>query len=90
MADATTEQGAVLAAIRAESEAWLRRDYAAWAACWVQSPEARRMESWASLGVRMDEGWEAISARIRAIMERFPEPRPFEGRVPLGARQRRR
>jgi DNA-binding CsgD family transcriptional regulator len=76
-----TEEAAVLAVIRAETEAWLQRDFDAWASHWVQSPQARRMEAWASLGVRVDEGWDAIAARIGAIVARFPEKLDFEGRV---------
>ena len=76
-----TEEAAVLAAIRAETDAWLQRDYEAWASHWVQSPQSRRLESWAALGVRVDEGWDPISARIRAVMKRFTERSRFAGRV---------
>jgi DNA-binding CsgD family transcriptional regulator len=76
-----TDEAAVLAVIRAETEAWLQRDYEAWAGCWVQSPQSRRLESWVSLGVRVDEGWDPIAARIRAVMARFTEKAEFAGRV---------
>lgn len=75
------DRAAVLAAIRGETAAWLQRDFDAWAAHWVQAPETRRMEAWTALGVRVDDGWDAIAARIRAVMARFPGKQPFEARV---------
>jgi hypothetical protein len=44
------DTAAIPAVIRGETEAWLQRDFAAWARRWVQSPQARRMESWTALG----------------------------------------
>ncbi|TDW25266.1 DNA-binding CsgD family transcriptional regulator [Rhizobium azibense] len=81
MEDSEADPAAILAVIRAETEAWLQRDFEAWASHWVQSPQARRMEAWTSLGVRVDEGWDAIAARIRKIVSRFPEKHAFAGRV---------
>lgn len=75
------DKAAVVAVIRGETEAWLQRDFEALASHWVQSPQTRRMEYFATLGVRVDEGWDAISARLRKIVERFPEKQPFDGRV---------
>lgn len=81
MDESEADRAAILAAIRAETEAWLQRDFDAWADHWVQSPQTRRMEAWASLGVRVDEGWDPIAARIRKIVERFPEKHAFAERV---------
>ena len=39
------------------------------------------MEAFASLGVRVDEGWDAIAARLKKIVERFPDKQAFAGRV---------
>lgn len=39
------------------------------------------MEAFASLGIRVDEGWDAIAARIKKIVERFPEKHAFAERV---------
>ncbi|MDB5528142.1 MAG: transcriptional regulator, LuxR family [Devosia sp.] len=75
------DRAAILAVLRAETEAWLQRDFEALASHWVQSPQTRRMEAFASLGVRVDEGWDAIAARLKKIVERFPEQQPFAGRV---------
>lgn len=81
MDDSEAGKAAVLAAIRGETEAWLQRDFDALARHWVQSPQTRRMEAFASLGIRVDQGWDAIAARLRKIVERFPEKQPFEERV---------
>ena len=81
MDESEADMAAIMAVIRAETEAWLQRDFEALASHWVQSPQTRRMESFASLGVRVDEGWDAIAARIKKIVERFPEKHAFVGRV---------
>lgn len=75
------DRAAILAAIRGETEAWLQRDFDAMARHWVQSPQTRRMEYFASLGTRVDQGWDAIARRLLKIVERFPEKQPFEERV---------
>lgn len=67
------DEAEILAVIRSETEAWLRRDFKALASHWMQSSQARRMEYYASLGIRVDEGWDAIAARLEKIVERFPE-----------------
>lgn len=71
------DRAAIMAVIRAETEAWLQRDFEALASHWVQSPQTRRIEYFASLGVRVDEGWDPIAARIKKIVERFPEKHAF-------------
>ncbi|MCX5579690.1 helix-turn-helix domain-containing protein [Kaistia terrae] len=81
MDEREAERTAVLAVIRAETEAWLQRDFEALASHWLQSPQTRRMEYFASLGVRVDEGWDPIAARLRKIVERFPDKQAFAGRV---------
>lgn len=68
-----TNEAEILAVIRSETEAWLRRDFEALASHWMQSTHARRMEYYASLGIRTDEGWDAIAARLRRIVDRFPQ-----------------
>lgn len=81
MDDSEGEKAAILAAIRGETEAWLLRDFESLANHWVQSPQTRRMEYYASLGVRVDEGWDVIAARLKRIMERFPQTRDFAEHV---------
>lgn len=79
--DIEADKAAILAMIRAESDAWLRRDFDALADCWVHSPATRRLHSFASTGTFVDEGWETIAAHLRNVMARHPEPKSFEGRV---------
>ncbi|QND15213.1 helix-turn-helix transcriptional regulator [Rhizobium leguminosarum bv. trifolii] len=81
MDDSEADRAAIMAVVRAETEAWLQRDFEALASHWVQSPQTRRMESFISLGVRVDEGWDPIAARIKKIVERFPEKHAFAERV---------
>ena len=81
MDESEADKTAILAVISAETEAWLQRDFEALASHWVQSPQTRRMEAFTSLGIRVDEGWDAIAARIKKIMERFPEMQAFAEHV---------
>ena len=68
------DRAAILSVVRGETEAWLKRDFEGLAKHWLHSPQTRRMEYYASLGVRVDEGWDHISQRLKTIMERFPAP----------------
>nr|WP_295889397.1 LuxR family transcriptional regulator [uncultured Devosia sp.] len=81
MNESEADKAAILAAIRGETEAWLQRDFEAMASHWVQSPQTRRMEAFASLGIRVDQGWDAVATRLKKIVERFPERQSFEERV---------
>ncbi|RXT30569.1 DUF4440 domain-containing protein [Rhizobium leguminosarum] len=81
MDESEANKAAILAVIRSETEAWLQRDFDALASHWVQSPQTRRMEYYASLGTRVDEGWDAIAARLKRIVERFPQKRAFSEHV---------
>lgn len=81
MDSSEADKAAVVAVIRSETEAWLRRDFEALASHWVQSPQTRRMEAFTSLGVRVDEGWDIIAARLKRIVERFPDKQAFDERV---------
>src|SRR5690349_21134204 len=81
MDDSEADRAAFLAVLRAETEAWMQRDFDALARHWLQSPQARRMYAFAALGVWSVDGWEAIAERIRNMMARSPEKHAFEGRV---------
>lgn len=65
---------AIMAALWAETAAWQRRDLAALAEHWVHAPETRLMTTFAGFGTVIFEGWDAIHARYRALVERAPEP----------------
>lgn len=60
------DKAAVLAVLEAETAAWLRRDMDALASHWVHAPYARRMYSYAHLGLMVFEGWDAIDALLRS------------------------
>jgi DNA-binding CsgD family transcriptional regulator len=65
---------AIVAALKAETAAWQRRDLVALAAHWVQGPETRLMTTFAGFGTVIVEGWDAIHARYRSLVEHAPEP----------------
>lgn len=66
------DKAAVLAVLKAETEAWLRRDMAALATYWVHSPDARRMSSIASHRSQVQEGWEAIHSTLCDLAVQYP------------------
>lgn len=71
-----SEAQAIVAALNAETAAWQRRDLAALAEHWVHAPECRLITTFAGFGTVVVEGWDAIFARYRALMDRSPEPHP--------------
>lgn len=70
------DKDAILAVIKAETEAFLRRDLEGLAEHWVHSPDARRMVSVANLGTHVFEGWDAIKANYSELISQFPEMQP--------------
>jgi DNA-binding CsgD family transcriptional regulator len=81
MDDAEADKAAIMAVMKAETDAWLRRDFEAQAQHWVHSPQTRLMTTFASLGTRVDEGWDAIGPRLKRQMERFSQTFDFAERV---------
>ena len=69
----SAEEKAVLAVLNAETEAWLRRDLTALAEHWLHSPQARRMVSIAKLGIQVQQGWDAILAKLVELAEKYPD-----------------
>ncbi len=67
------DKAAILAVLEADTAAYLRRDPDAIAELWVHSPQARRMFSYAHLGVKVYEGWDAIDAHHRSVIKQLPE-----------------
>jgi len=63
---------AIWRVLQAETDAWLRRDFAALAQHWVHSPQARKMVSYINGGSFVLEGWDAIGANFRSLMEQAP------------------
>ena len=74
MDDSDADKEAIMAALKAETAAWLRRDFDALARHWVHSPQARLMTAFTSLGIRVIEGWDAIGPRMQRMMDRFAGP----------------
>ena len=72
--DEEAEKAAIMAVLRAETDAYMRRDFPALAQHWVHSPQARLMTAFASLGERVIEGWDAIAERYQSVMGRFSQP----------------
>ncbi len=67
------DKAEIMAVLKAETAAWMRRDFPAQAQHWVHSPQTRLMTAFASLGTRVDEGWDAIGARLERQMARFTQ-----------------
>jgi hypothetical protein len=61
-----SDKAAIMAVLRAETDAWLRRDFSALARYWVQSPQTRKMASLTSFGTNVFEGRDAIAANFRS------------------------
>ena len=78
---AEADKAAIVAVLRAETEAWARRDFPALARHWVHAPQTRHMATFPAIGSWVDVGWEAIAARLRTIMERHPQTYDIAERV---------
>lgn len=81
MDDREADEAAIMAVLKAETDAWLRRDFPALAQHWVHSPKTRRMTALASLGTLVDEGWDAIASRMKLSLERFSTPFVLSERI---------
>jgi DNA-binding CsgD family transcriptional regulator len=77
---ADRDRAAIVALIAAETEAYRRRDYEAWARCWTQAPHAGRWIFHSAQGLVIMEGWAENSGRIRALMTSHPVPETTEVR----------
>ncbi|MEZ4669609.1 MAG: nuclear transport factor 2 family protein [Anaerolineae bacterium] len=77
----TNLESAVMGVIEAETNAFWNKDFEAWANCWLHSPHVRMMGWWARGGISVIEGWEANSAKIKALMEANPTPNPASANV---------
>ena len=53
MDDSETDEAAILAVLKAETDAWMRRDFPAMAQHWVHSPKTRRIIALASVGTQV-------------------------------------
>ena len=76
-----SEATAIMQVIADESVAFWNKDFAAWAECWLHTPDIRRLGWWARGGITVTEGWDALSSRVKATMAEFPDPNPTAANV---------
>ncbi len=69
--DDTTQ---IINVLERETAAFLRKDYEAWAECWVKSSDARMFQASVADGMRVQKGWEQYSTAMKGRFSRFPEP----------------
>ena len=81
MSSKSGDENAVMSVITAETNAFWMKDYAAWADCWLQTPDIRMHGWWARGGIRVTEGWAALSSSLQALMESNPTPQPQAAQV---------
>ncbi len=74
--DFEKEEEAIKEVIIAESRAFWAKDYRTWADQWAHEDYVRVLGWWERGGVYVREGWGEISADIKSLMERNPEPNP--------------
>jgi SnoaL-like domain len=70
------DKAAILAVIKAETAAFMRKDIAGLAEHWIHSPEARRIAYVANLGLQVFEGWDAIKENYIHLIAQFPDIQP--------------
>lgn len=68
------DHAAIIRLLDADIEAFLARDYDAWAACWAQTPDTRRFLASVTGGMRVDEGWETFGRLHKESFAKHPEP----------------
>lgn len=66
------DRAAIIAVLEAETDAYMRKEIGALSALWIQSPQIRGMYAIQSMGAYVDEGWDAVKARIQNAMEVSP------------------
>ena len=76
-----SDHAAILKVIEEETAAYLRKDFAAWARCWLHAPHVRRWSWYPNYGIHLSEGWDAESATMRRGMEQLPVPNASVGSV---------
>ena len=76
-----TNEQTVMQVISAETTAFWMKDYEAWSKCWLHTAEIRMMGWWARGGINITEGWDALSSRMRQLMDANPTPNPPSAQV---------
>jgi hypothetical protein len=68
------DNAAITKVVMEETDRFFARDYAGWAALFVQAPSATQVWNNADGSYTYRKGWETISAQIRAFMTSNPQP----------------
>lgn len=63
------EHKAIIAAIWAETQAFLDADFAAWSTCWVQDERTQDVYVSATAGLSVLSGWAAVAAHMKAVLQ---------------------
>ena len=66
----TPDRDAIIAVVRAETEAFLAYDYQRWAECWVQNERTQEVYTSGSAGIYIIKGWADISAHMKRVFEK--------------------
>lgn len=64
------QHAAIMGVIEAETDSFARRDFDAWADCWVQDSRTREVCFSPSFGVTVVEGWDNLSAYIKDVLSK--------------------
>jgi ketosteroid isomerase-like protein len=71
------DKTAILAVVKAETEAFLQRDLEALSSYWVHAPYSRRMVSVANLGTHVFMGWDEIRENYRNLIALLTDKQPI-------------
>jgi hypothetical protein len=74
LAQGHPDDAAITRVVMAETDRFFARDYAGWAALFVQVPNATQAWNNADGSYTHRLGWQTISARIREFMQNNPQP----------------
>ena len=67
---AVTDEESIAAVIRAETLAFQREDFEAWADCWVHDARARDVSISSTAGLSVVSGWTEIAANMKRVFDR--------------------
>lgn len=70
------EQRAVMRVVEAEIVAYLKRDFAGFAACWADDPGIRRCGWCTAGGINDVRGWADLARLVRRLFDDHPDPDP--------------
>jgi hypothetical protein len=70
----TEDEKAIIAVLDADARAFWSKDFAAMATLHVQAPYTRRMGWTEAYGIANNQGWDAISSRMKDNIAHSPKP----------------